>query len=216
MSSGKILREAPYQELLASCKEFQDLVNAHNDTANSERQAEHASTRKHKASIKEIEKLETESQPNEISGSDQFIKQEEREIGDTGFKPYIQYLKQGKGFFYFSLSLFFHVMFLVGQFIQVLWLASNLQDNGVSRVKLFVVYSGVMCVMILSILFRSLSLVDLGCGASKSIFDTLLNSLFRAPMLFYDSTPLGRILSRVILSSFKEKKTLIECFTFNE
>ncbi|KAB2616742.1 ABC transporter C family member 10-like [Pyrus ussuriensis x Pyrus communis] len=178
MSSGKILREVPYQELLASCKEFQDLVNAHNDTANSERQAEHASTRKHKASIKEIEKLETDK------------KREKSE-------PYIQYLKQGRGFFYFSLSLFFHVMFIVGQFIQVFWLASNLQDNRVSRFKLFVVYSGVMCVMILSVLFRSLSLVDLGCGASKSIFDTLLNSLFRAPMLFYDSTPVGRILSRV-------------------
>ncbi|KAB2596767.1 hypothetical protein D8674_032217 [Pyrus ussuriensis x Pyrus communis] len=47
------------------------------------------------------------------------------------------------------------------------------------------------------LLFRTLATVVLGLEASKSLFSQLLNSLFRAPMSFYDSTPLGRILSRV-------------------
>lgn len=37
MSDGKILQEATYNQLLASNKEFQDLVNAHKETAGSER-----------------------------------------------------------------------------------------------------------------------------------------------------------------------------------
>ncbi|KAL3506675.1 hypothetical protein ACH5RR_032057 [Cinchona calisaya] len=36
-----------------------------------------------------------------------------------------------------------------------------------------------------------------GLKASKSIFYVFMTSIFRAPMSFYDSTPLGRILSRV-------------------
>ncbi|KAK9927051.1 hypothetical protein M0R45_024256 [Rubus argutus] len=196
MSSGKILKAAPYEELIASCQEFQDLVNANNDSAGSERQNENASTGKQKSSTKEIEKVNNEVQLQESPG-DQLIKKEEIETGDTGFKPYIQYLKQGRGYFNFSLSIFLYSMFIVGQLLQFYWLALNLQDYSVSRVKLFTVYSVIMCVMIVSLLVRSFFIVDLGVGAAKSIFSTLLNSLFRAPMLFYDSTPVGRILSRV-------------------
>lgn len=201
MSSGKISRAAPYNELLASCQEFQDLVNAHNDTAGSERQVEYASTRKHKLAAEEIEKERTEVEIKESSG-DQLIKKEERETGDTGFKPYIQYLKHSNGFMHFSLSVLFLFMFIVGQLIQNYWLALNLQDYSVSRVKLFTVYSVIFCIMSFFLLLRSFMIVDLGCGASESIFSALLNSLFRAPMLFYDSTPVGRILSRVRLESF--------------
>ncbi|CAI8593909.1 unnamed protein product [Vicia faba] len=46
-------------------------------------------------------------------------------------------------------------------------------------------------------LIRSLFVVALGLQSSKHFFLQLMNSLFRAPMSFYDSTPLGRILSRV-------------------
>ncbi|CAN6713152.1 unnamed protein product [Malus baccata var. baccata] len=196
MSSGKILRAAPYEELMSSCQEFQDLVHAHHDTSGCGRRVGYTSTGKHKSSAEEIEKVKNEEQKKEFSG-DQLIKQEERETGDTGFKPYIQYLKQRKGFLYFSSSIFFHLIFIVGQLIQSYWLASKLQDYSVSRVKLFTVYTITMCIMSFALLLRFFGLVGLGCGASKSIFHTLLNSLFRAPMLFYDSTPVGRIISRV-------------------
>ena len=198
MSSGNILRAAPYEELLASCQEFQGLVNAHNDTASSERQGEYASNRKRKSAAEEIEKERTEVELKESTGN-QLIKKEERETGDTGFKPYIQYLKHSKGFLHLSLSVVSLFLFIVGQLIQNYWLALNLADYSVSRVKLFTVYSVIFCFMSLFLLLRSFRIVDLGSGASESIFSALLNSLFRAPMLFYDSTPVGRILSRVRL-----------------
>ncbi|BBH03428.1 multidrug resistance-associated protein 14 [Prunus dulcis] len=80
MSAGKILKAAPYKELLTSCQEFQHLVNVHNDTAGCERQVEYASKRKHKSSIEEIEKVKTEVPQKESSG-DQLIKKEEKETG---------------------------------------------------------------------------------------------------------------------------------------
>ncbi|RHN81721.1 putative xenobiotic-transporting ATPase [Medicago truncatula] len=132
MSDGEILQAAPYHHLLTSSKDFQDLVNAHKETAGSNRLMDVTSSGRHSNSAKEIRKtyVEKEKQFEALKG-DQLIKQEEREIGDRGFRPYLQYL------------------------------------------------------------------IALGLQSSKSLFLQLLNSLFRAPMSFYDSTPLGRILSRV-------------------
>ncbi|TQD86874.1 hypothetical protein C1H46_027575 [Malus baccata] len=133
MNSGQILIAAPYEELLASSPEFQDRINVHDDTARFETQVEveQASTGKHKLATEEIEKVNTKLPLKESSG-DQLIKQEERETGDTGFKPYIQYLKPSKGFLYFSVCILLYSMFIVGQLIQYYWLASNLQDSSMS------------------------------------------------------------------------------------
>ena len=195
-NEGEILRGFTYDELLASSQEFQNLVNAHHDTVGSERQAKYASSGKSKPSKSEIHRNYNEKQLVSSLG-DQLIKQEERETGDTGLKPYIQYLKQDKGFLYFSLATICHLIFLAGQIFQNYWLAAHIQDSHVNRVKLITVYSVIGCILVLILLLRSFYIVVLSFGASQLIFSTLLTSLFRAPMSFYDSTPLGRILDRV-------------------
>ena len=93
MSDGEILQEAPYHQLLDSSKEFQDLVNAHKETAGSERLAAVGSVHRGVTSSREIRKTYVEKKLKENEG-DQLIEQEEREIGDMGFKPYKQYLNQ--------------------------------------------------------------------------------------------------------------------------
>ncbi|XP_044468025.1 ABC transporter C family member 10-like [Mangifera indica] len=195
MSDGEILQAASYHQLLSSSKEFLDLVNAHKETAGSERLAE-VSSQKHGTSTKEIRKGYVDKQYNASKG-DQLIKQEEREIGDTGLKPYIQYLKQNKGFLFFSLAGLSHLVFVFGQILQNTWMASNVDNPHVSTLRLIVVYLAIGFASLAVLLSRSLSTVFLGLRSSQSLFSQLLNSLFRAPMSFYDSTPLGRILSRV-------------------
>ncbi|GAV84898.1 ABC_tran domain-containing protein/ABC_membrane domain-containing protein [Cephalotus follicularis] len=196
MSDGKILQAAPYQELLACSQEFQDLVNAHKETAGSERLAEVTSPRSRGTSIKEIKKPYVEKQ-FKVSKGDQLIQKEEREVGDTGLKPYIQYLNQNKGYFYFAMAGLSHLTFVTLQILQNSWMAANVDNSGVSTLKLIVVYLVIGFSSTVVLLSRSLSTVVLGLQSSKSLFSQLLNSLFRAPMSFYDSTPLGRILSRV-------------------
>ena len=131
------------------------------------------------------------------SKGDQLIMQEERERGDTGFKPYIQYFNQNKGFLFFSISAFTHLLFVGCQISQNSWMAANVDNPNVSQLKLIGVYLVIGFFSTLLLLCRTLSTVILGIRSSKSLFSQLLNSLFRAPMSFYDSTPLGRILSRV-------------------
>ncbi|KAG6745646.1 hypothetical protein POTOM_050145 [Populus tomentosa] len=196
MSDGEILQAAPYHQLLSSSQEFLDLVNAHKETAGSERHTEVDAPQRQGSSVREIKKSYVEGQIKTSQG-DQLIKQEEKEVGDTGFKPYVQYLNQNKGYLYFSIAAFCHLLFVIGQITQNSWMAANVDDPHVSTLRLIAVY---LCIGVTSTLFllcRSISIVVLGLQSSKSLFSQLLNSLFRAPMSFYDSTPLGRILSRV-------------------
>ncbi|XP_031394273.1 ABC transporter C family member 10-like [Punica granatum] len=196
MSSGEILRTGSYDHLMALSPEFQDLVNAHNTTAGSNQQIEGPLSRKERYSKEEIEKIEVK-ESFEASSGDQLIKEEEREVGDTGLKPYIQYLKHDKGFLYFTISMLAHAIFIIGQLAQNYWLASIIGNSSVSSAELNSVYTGIGLLIAVILLFRSYIVVRLGISASESISTQLLQSLFRAPMSFYDSTPLGRILSRV-------------------
>ncbi|PSS32348.1 ABC transporter C family member 10 like [Actinidia chinensis var. chinensis] len=196
MSDGEIVHAAPYHKLLASSRDFQDLVNAHKETAGSERLAEVSSTQKRATSAKEIR--ETRSDNNfEAAGGDQLIKHEEREVGDTGFRPYMQYLNQNKGYLFFSMASLCHLTFMIGLILQNTWMAANVDNPHVTTLRLITVYLMIGFTSTLFLLCRCLCTVALGVQSSKSLFSQLLNSLFRAPMSFYDSTPLGRILSRV-------------------
>ncbi|XP_058200269.1 ABC transporter C family member 10-like isoform X1 [Rhododendron vialii] len=197
MSEGRILMAATYNQLLASSQEFQSLVNAHNDAAYCENNGTSGSPQRTKSSIEEIKKTCTNGRLGAVPVGDQLIKQEERETGNTGLKPYIQYLNQSNGFLYLSLAVISHSLYLVGQLVQNLWLASELDDANTSTLKLLATYVVIGCGMTLTLVLRSYVVAVLGLKTSKAIFSKLMTSLFRAPMAFYDSTPLGRILSRV-------------------
>ncbi|XP_024641721.1 ABC transporter C family member 10 isoform X2 [Medicago truncatula] len=192
MSEGVILQEGPYQQLLTTSQEFQDLVNAHKVTDGSNQLANATFSQ---ASIKITQAL-VENKGKEANGN-QLIKQEEREKGDKGLKPYLQYLNQMKGYIFFFVASLGHLIFLVCQILQNSWMAANVDNPRVSTLQLILVYFLLGASSAFFMLTRSLFVVALGLQSSKFLFLQLMNSLFRAPMSFYDATPLGRILSRV-------------------
>ncbi|KAF7052786.1 hypothetical protein CFC21_060835 [Triticum aestivum] len=162
MSHGQIMHASSYQELLVSSKQSQDLVKAHEvstDIPNVKKRAYNVG-KQFERDAGVIHGMAKESIKS--SASDQLIKTEEREIGDTGLKPYLMYLGQNKGYIYASL-----------------------------------VYTAIGFGSIIFLLSRALLVVDPGLWTSRPLFAQLLSALFCAPMSFYHSTPLGRILSRV-------------------
>ncbi|KAF7102142.1 hypothetical protein CFC21_103325 [Triticum aestivum] len=196
MSHGEVIRSAPYQDLLADCEEFKDLVSAHKDTIGVSDVSNNITTRRSKeVSVKETDGIHAESV--KPSPADQLIKKEERETGDAGVKPYMLYLRQNKGLLYFSLSMISHTFFVAGQILQNWWMAANVQNPHVSALKLISMYIIIGVCTMFFLLSRYLLVVVLGIQTSRSLFSQLLNSLFHAPMSFFDSTPLGRVLSRV-------------------
>ncbi|XP_074291639.1 ABC transporter C family member 10-like [Silene latifolia] len=196
MSDGEIIQAGSYNELLGSSQEFLALVNAHKETAGTGRLPEVNSSTSQRNSGKEIRSIGIEK--HEALKGDQLIKREERETGDTGFKPYLVYLNQNKkSMIYFIISMLSHLIFIVGQVLQNAWMASSVDNPNVSTLKLIGVYLIIGACTVVFLLTRTIGSVGMCMEASRSLFSKLLNSLFRAPMSFYDSTPLGRILSRV-------------------
>uniref|UniRef100_A0A8R7V4M5 ABC transporter C family member 10 n=1 Tax=Triticum urartu TaxID=4572 RepID=A0A8R7V4M5_TRIUA len=136
MSHGEVIRSAPYQDLLADCKEFKDLVSADNDTIGVSDLNNSKPTQRSKegVSIKETYGIHGSGYTESVkpSPADQLIKKEERETGDAGVKPYMLYLCQNKGLLYFSLSMISHTFFVAGQILQNWWMAANVQNPHVS------------------------------------------------------------------------------------
>ncbi|KAI5400268.1 Multidrug resistance-associated protein 7, variant 7, partial [Lathyrus oleraceus] len=95
------------------------------------------SSERHSSSAKEIRKTHVEKEKEfEAPKGDQLIKQEEREIGDHGLKPYLQYLSQNKGYAYFLIASLFHLIFVIGQILQNSWMAANVDNPKVSTLRL--------------------------------------------------------------------------------
>ncbi|KAF8014472.1 hypothetical protein BT93_H0321 [Corymbia citriodora subsp. variegata] len=116
MLSGKIISTGMCDQLMASCQEFQDLVNAHNTISSSENQIGITSSGRPGYLKEEIQNIYIDQQLEASPGS-QLIKQEEREIGDSGFKPYLQYLKYNEGFLFINLATISHIIFTTGQLV---------------------------------------------------------------------------------------------------
>lgn len=198
MSQGQIMHAASYQGLLLSSREFQNLVNAHKDIVNfpNDNMVDYNGD---KSPFKRETAVVLDGGKESIKNAefDQLIRREEREIGGTGLKPYLMYLGQNKGYIYATLVAIANIAFTSGQLAQNSWLAANIQNPGVSTFNLVQVYTAIGIGSIMFLLFRALLAVDLGLQTSRSLFSQLLTALFRAPMSFFHSTPIGRILSRV-------------------
>lgn len=192
------MHAASYQELLAISKEFQDLVNAHKGTADFPNVNTIAYNGGKNQYVRETVVVHDKGKEYiKPLGFNQVIRKEEREIGDTGLKPYMMYLGQNKGYVYATLVAVTNIIFTSGQVSQNSWLAANVQNPSVSTSNLVLVYITIGFGSIIFLLFRALLAVDLNIQTSRSLFSQLLSALFRAPMSFFHSTPLGRILSRV-------------------
>ncbi|XP_012456104.1 ABC transporter C family member 8 [Gossypium raimondii] len=203
MDGGQITQSGSYEELLMAGTAFEQLVNAHRDsitalgTLNGDGGGESQETAAEMSNrcypTKQIS--EGESSVKGPSGI-QLTQDEEIEIGDVGWKPFMDYVSISKGFLYLSLIILAQSMFSVLRVASSYWLAFAIQIPNITSSMLIGVYSGIATLSAVFVFFRSYYGAHLGLKASKAFSSGLINSIFRAPMFFFDSTPVGRILTR--------------------
>lgn len=192
---------------------FEQLVNAHRDAitaldpVNNEGQEGAAKVDKDKMVSAEEPNgtyIVKENSEGEISMKGlpgvQLTEDEEKETGDVGCKPFLDYLLVSKGSLLLGLGLLAQAGFVAFQAGSTYWLAYAIQFPKINNGILIGVYSGISTASAVFVYFRGLSAALLGLKASKAFFSGFTNSIFKAPMLFFDSTPVGRILTRVRLS----------------
>ncbi|XP_034696556.1 ABC transporter C family member 8-like isoform X5 [Vitis riparia] len=197
MEVGQITQTGSYEELFAAGTAFEQLVNAHKNATT----VMNLSNKEIQEEPHMLDQSPTkESGEGEISMKGQqgvqLTEEEEREIGDVGWKPFLDYLLVSKGSFLLFLCIITKSGFIALQAASTYWLALAIEMPKISNGMLIGVYAGLSTLSTGFIYLRSFFGARLGLKASKAFFAGFTNSIFKAPMLFFDSTPVGRILTR--------------------
>ena len=208
MEGGQVSQQGKYSELLESGTAFEKLVSAHQssitalDTSANQQNQVQGQLVPDENIVPSALQATRQASDIEVaakgpSATIQLTEEEEKGIGDLGWKPYKDYINVSQGAFQFSGMCASQVLFTCFQIASTYWLAVAVQMDNVSAALLVGAYSGLSIFSCCFAYFRSLFAATLGLKASKAFFNGLMDSVFKAPMSFFDSTPVGRILTRV-------------------
>ncbi|XBI25705.1 hypothetical protein VPH35_050577 [Triticum aestivum] len=197
MEKGEITQEGTYEELLQFGTAFEQLVNAHQDS----KTTLDSNVSKEGAMIQYQQPiLPQQGSDAEISTGNlpsvQLTQEEERELGGAGLKTYKDYVSVSKGWFLLVLIILTQCVFVALQYLATYWLAATIQSRRFSVGIVVGVYAVMTTTSCLFAYVRSLVAAHFGLKASREFFSGFMDSVFKAPMLFFDSTPTGRIMTR--------------------
>lgn len=217
MQDGKITQAGKFEELLKQNIGFEVLVGAHNQALESVLTVENTS-RTFQNPISE-EEADTEATINEelvnskqdsthnlspeiSSKAGRLTQDEEREKGSIGKEVYWAYLTAVRGGMLVPFIVLAQSSFQVLQISSNYWMAwaSPLSEGAepvVGMSYLFLVYILLAVGSSLCVLMRASLVAIAGLGTAQKLFTSMLHSVLRAPMSFFDSTPTGRILNRI-------------------
>ncbi|KAI4324776.1 hypothetical protein MLD38_030232 [Melastoma candidum] len=199
MQDGRITQSGSYQELLTAGTPFEKLVNAHKDALSTTLGSPNADT-EDREECPDRSDLAEEKNSIEISEMGppgvQLTEAEEKEMGNLGLKPIRDYLCSSNALTLLILSTLCQLVFVVLQATSTYWLALAVQLPGVTDGALIGVFTVISTLSAVFVFFRQLFGAHMGIKASKAFFSSFTDAIFRAPMLFFDSTPVGRILTR--------------------
>ncbi|XP_058743551.1 ABC transporter C family member 8-like [Vicia villosa] len=195
MEGGKVIQSGSYENLLTSGTAFELLVSAHNDTITELNQD---NENKRGSEIEVLSSNPQDSNVGDISSpiGAQLTQEEEKMVGNVGWKPFWDYITYSKGTLMLCFIMLVQSAFLAFQTASTFWLAIAIEIPKVTNATLIGVYALISFASTAFVFARSYLTALLGLKASTAFFSSFTTAIFNAPMLFFDSTPVGRILTR--------------------
>lgn len=181
-----------YDELMKSCPSFQSFLKTHEENVEIEKKSDL------KRNQNEVSRSNIDSSVKEPG---RLTQDEDRAIGAVEASVYLKYLKAlgGKGFKQKrNLFLMFLGATAVTMFplLQKLWLSQSDKLSNITPLKVILIY-GLLGISTMLVIYLSASFWSKrGIEAGKTFHDQMLKAILSAPIRFFDSTPVGRILQR--------------------
>ncbi|KAF7840257.1 ABC transporter C family member 2-like [Senna tora] len=200
---GMVKEEGTFEELSNNGPLFQKLMeNAGKMEEYSEENID-SETNEHKSSSKPV----ANGRPNDMEGMGNkpkevksvLIKQEERETGVVSWKVLHRYQNALGGFWVVLVLFACYILTEVLRISSSTWL-SHWTDQGASEHYnpgyYNLIYAALSFGQVLVSLANSYWLIISSLYAAKRLHDAMLHSILRAPMVFFQTNPLGRIINR--------------------
>ncbi|KAF2454825.1 P-loop containing nucleoside triphosphate hydrolase protein [Lineolata rhizophorae] len=122
---------------------------------------------------------------------------EERAVKSVSWGVYAAYIRSSGSMLVAPLVIFLLLLSQVANIITSLWLSWWTSDKfGFSMGQYIGVYAGLGAVQAIMMFLFSVSLSVFGTRSSKVMLHRAITRVLRAPMSFFDTTPLGRIMNR--------------------
>lgn len=223
VGKGRIIEQGSYDSLHKNEGEVQkllsDLTRVH---PTSESQDETGRNRSNSLSQEDSMRKESMSEDkkpevNNDKKKDKLVTEEERNIGAVTLQVYKKFIINGGGYLRFGLLYFIFIICNVVSLGTTAWLSLWTSDASYERNSLafYLGMYGFLAILLGVFTFvRSYFLAQFCVRASNILHKNLLESILNAPMVFFDTTPSGRILSRFSKDLYSIDTELSDYFDF--
>ncbi|KAJ5980294.1 hypothetical protein N7481_007592 [Penicillium waksmanii] len=196
MDEGRIEAVDTFDNLMRDSELFKRLMSTsrQEDTKEDEKDAE-------EAVVEDTEKTKkTETSPKKTSAKPAaaLMQQEEKATASVGWSVWKAYVR-ASGSYFNALAVFFLLALAnVANIWTSLWLSYWTSDKypGLSMGQYIGVYAGLGGSVVVCMFVFSTYMTTCGTNASRTMLQRAMTRVLRAPMSFFDTTPLGRITNR--------------------
>eukprot|EP00184_Porphyridium_aerugineum_P008362 CAMPEP_0184691344 /NCGR_PEP_ID=MMETSP0313-20130426/235_1 /TAXON_ID=2792 /ORGANISM="Porphyridium aerugineum, Strain SAG 1380-2" /LENGTH=1513 /DNA_ID=CAMNT_0027149041 /DNA_START=177 /DNA_END=4718 /DNA_ORIENTATION=+ len=206
VDNGRIAAQGSYRQLMESSEEFNKLMNESNSVEEEKKLSESDQPKVSEGFVVgEVFKQHTARLLRKVTSNlgrkDTLMMQEERNTGNIGTKTYLAYAKSCGGYLYFCFIICFFAFTVTISVLNNWWLSywSQTEETHPERYTT-AFYLGIYFAMALGFavftFIRTCIFLISAQKASKQLHERCYFSVTHAPMEFFDTTPIGRIISR--------------------
>lgn len=193
MKQGEVVAQGRFEELIRTSQEFREFY------------AEHGKTQGETKEQAQVKATEAGAEVSTVipEAESRITEDEDREVGAVKSTVYWDYVRSlggtnpAKRKWILTLLVFGALFVAVAPLLQKAWLSyySSRQDQ-YAALWAVGIYGLLGVGLLLSTLVNNLFWLDRGIKAGSNMHDQMLNSVLKAPVRFFDATPIGRIIQR--------------------
>jgi ATP-binding cassette subfamily C (CFTR/MRP) protein 1 len=198
LRKGEIIEQGAFTDLIADEKSEVNRLLAKSSTTR-ESALKKESDKEERAAKRNEREAMTSLAPRALKDKNSLVTKEERNIGAVSLSVYLKYIKAGGGFWMFAMVYLGFILSVGNGLATSSWVSYWTADAGYERHSQ-AFYLGIYFMLSVTLgivtFVRAFALAAFGVNAAESLHKNLLSSILRAPQSFFDTTPMGRIISR--------------------